>query len=99
LNPLEYRNDVGALWENFIIAERMKYLHYQKIYANIWFWRTQQQQEIDYLEESGGILAGYEFKWNAEKKYKIPVAFQEAYPNSEVQVISKQNFLPFVGVV
>jgi len=99
LNSLNYRNDVGVLWENFIIAERMKYLHYQKIYANSWFWRTHQQQEIDYLEESGGNLCGYEFKWNFEKKYKVPLAFKENYPNSEVQVISSQNFLPFVGVV
>ncbi|MBA4410246.1 MAG: ATPase [Odoribacter sp.] len=98
LNPLEYRNDVGALWENFIIAERMKYLHYQKIYASTWFWRTQQQQEIDYLEECGGVLSGYEFKWNPEKKYKTPSVFKDTYPNSEVQVINRHNFLPFVGV-
>lgn len=98
LNSFEYRDDKGALWENFVIAERMKYIHYQGLYANSWFWRTQQQQEIDYLEESGGILKGYEFKWNSDKKYHVPSAFLETYPKSEVQLINNQNFLPFVGI-
>lgn len=99
LNSFDFRDDQGALWENFVIAERMKYLHYQGLYSNTWFWRTQQQQEIDYLEESGGILSGYEFKWNSDRKYKVPTIFSETYPKSEIQVISKQNFLPFVGVI
>jgi len=99
LNSFGFRDDQGALWENFMIAERMKYLHYQGLFSNTWFWRTQQQQEIDYLEESGGILSGYEFKWNLDRKYKVPAIFSETYPKSEIQVISKQNFLPFVGVV
>lgn len=99
LNSFDYRDDKGALWENFMIAERMKYLHYQGLCSNSWFWRTQQQQEIDYLEESGGILTGYEFKWNSGKKYKVPAIFSETYPKSEIHIISKQNFLPFVGVI
>lgn len=99
LNSFDFRDDQGALWENFVIAERMKYLHYQGLYSNTWFWRTQQQQEVDYLEESGGILSGYEFKWNSDRKYKVPTIFSETYPKSEIQVISKQNFLPFVGVI
>lgn len=99
LNSFDFRDDQGMLWENFVIAERMKYLHYQGLYSNTWFWRTQQQQEIDYLEESGGILSGYEFKWNLDRKYKVPTIFSGTYPKSEIQVISKQNFLPFVGVV
>jgi len=98
-NSFDFRDDQGALWENFVIAERMKYLHYQGLYSNTWFWRTQQQQEIDYLEESGGILSGYEFKWNSDRKYKVPTIFSETYPKSEIQVITKQNFLPFVGVI
>jgi predicted AAA+ superfamily ATPase len=98
LNTFELRDDKDALWENFVIAERMKYMHYQGLYSNCWFWRTQQQQEIDYLEESGGILTGYEFKWNSDKKYKVPLVFSEAYPKSEVHLINNQNFLPFVGV-
>lgn len=98
-NSFDFRDDQGALWENFVIAERIKYLHYQGLYSNAWFWRTQQQQEIDYLEESGGLLSGYEFKWNLDRKYKVPAIFSETYPKSEIQVISKQNFLPFVGVV
>ncbi len=98
LNTFEYRDDIGPLWENFLIAERRKYLHYQGLYSNNWFWRTQQQQEIDYLEESGGILSGYEIKWSADKRFIVPSIFRETYPNSTVKVINNQNFLPFVGI-
>ena len=69
-NPVGFRNDTGMLWENFIIAERMKYLHYSRQFCSTWFWRTHQQQEIDYIEETSGRLTAYEFKWNPEKKFK-----------------------------
>ena len=69
--PLELRNDVGALWENFLVSERMKRNHYQKHYANSYFWRTRAQQEIDYLEESDGQLSAYEFKWNPKAKARF----------------------------
>ena len=96
-NPLHLRSDVGALWENFLLAERMKYLQYQLRYANQFFWRTLAQQEIDYVEEYGGYLHAYEFKWRAAGKGKLPRTFQEAYPAHTWEVISRENFVPFVG--
>ena len=97
-NTFEYRNDTGGLWENFLIAERMKYLHYNGLYSNTWFWRTHQQQEIDYVEEKDGSLHGYEFKWKPDKKGKIPSLFKETYNNADIQIVNSQNFLPFIGI-
>jgi predicted AAA+ superfamily ATPase len=97
-NPFEFRNDVGALWENFLITERMKRNHYHSAYANSFFWRTKQQQEIDYLEEAGGRISAFEFKWNPNAKIKKPSVFLETYP-ADFQVISQDNFRDFVRVV
>lgn len=94
-NPLELRNDTGALWENFLVTERLKRNHYHRKYCNTYFWRTKQQQEIDYLEEADGKITAFEFKWNPNAKVKIPGAFAEAY-NPEFQVVSKDNFREFV---
>lgn len=94
-NPLELRNDVGALWENFLVTERLKRNHYHRRYFNTYFWRTKQQQEIDYLEEGDGKITAFEFKWNPNAKVKIPSAFAEAY-DPDFQVISKDNFREFV---
>lgn len=96
LNPLTLRQDVGALWENFLVSERMKFLNNHGMRKNIYFWRTHQQQEIDYLEEEGGHLKGFEFKWNKNKAH-IPKAFLDAYPDSETKVINKNNFFEFVS--
>jgi predicted AAA+ superfamily ATPase len=98
LNPIDFRNDLGALWENFIISERMKFIHYNSIYANTYYWRTHQQQEIDYIEERNGKLYAYEFKWKATKKVRFPVSFSKSYPNSDFQVIDHQNFNDFLGI-
>lgn len=98
LNPLNLRNDTGALWENFIIAERMKLSHYNSVYSNTYYWRTHQQQEIDYIEERNGILYAYEFKWKISKKVKLPESFSRGYPESEFQVIDKHNFNDFLGI-
>ena len=87
----EVRQDIGALWENFVIAERMKSNEYYHRWVNRYFWRTKQQQEIDYLEESGGKLHAYEMKWNPRAKASITKTFTEAYPNSEFQVITTDN--------
>ncbi len=95
-SPLSIRQDKGALWENFLISERQKVKHYQGLYSNDYFWRTYKQQEIDYLEESDGIINAYEFKWNPRKRAKFPKSFLEAYPNAQTQTISQHNFLPFV---
>ena len=85
-----------ALWENFLITERLKRNHYHRAYANTFFWRTKQQQEIDYLEEADGRISAFEFKWNENKKSKVPTAFSKAYPNATFEVINKQNYLTFL---
>jgi len=87
----EMRTDIGALWENFMISERIKYLKYNGIWANNWFWRTVEQKEIDYLEEADGQLSAYEFKWNANAKVKIPKKFAETYLNSTFTIIHRDN--------
>lgn len=95
-NPLNIRQDTGALWENFLISERIKFLHYNGICANLFFWRTTGQQEIDYIEEREGRLFAYEFKWKTPKNLVFPKTFLKAYPDSITKVISQENFLKFV---
>ncbi|MBN1925526.1 MAG: ATP-binding protein [Prolixibacteraceae bacterium] len=90
-NPIEYRNDVGVLWENYMISERLKYQEYKRISSNNYFWRTYGQQEIDWVEEREGSLFGYEFKWK-ESKVKVPSQWEKAYPGSSFEVINKDNF-------
>ncbi|MEN8126093.1 MAG: ATP-binding protein [Bacteroidota bacterium] len=94
-NSIELRNDKGALWENFLISERIKYFHYHHIYTNYYFWRTKQQQEIDWIEEKNGAISAYEFKWNKKSKTKIPKKFVEAY-GAKTQIIDRENFIDFV---
>jgi uncharacterized protein len=95
-NPLPLRNDEGMLWENFIIAERLKHLHYSRKFTNCYFWRTTQQQEVDLIEESNGILRAYEFKWTEKKQRKFPNSFLKAYPDSKTAFISRENFTQFI---
>lgn len=95
-NQVENRNDVGALWENFIISERIKYLQYSGIWTNFWFWRNKEQREIDFIEEAGGKIHAYEFKWNPEAKYKVPKSFIDAYPNSQFTIIHPDNMENFI---
>lgn len=95
-NILQNRNDVGQLWENYLIVERMKKQEYQRIHRNNYFWRTYDQQELDWLEEKTDDLFAYEFKWSARKKVKIPTAFKKAYPNASFEIISKDNYLDFI---
>jgi uncharacterized protein len=95
-NPLALRIDAGALWENFLVSERRKYLHYNRILANTFFWRTHAQQEIDYLEERNGKIYAYEFKWNPRKVGKPPKTFLNAYPNAEFQTITPENLNSFL---
>jgi uncharacterized protein len=94
-NLLTNRNDVGALWENFIIAERIKFLKYQGLDCKFYFWRTFQQQEIDLIEEKSGTLEAYELKWG--KKAKIPGTFKENYPNAATNIITKADIAAFVS--
>jgi hypothetical protein len=95
-NSLEFRNDIGALWENFLIAERMKYNAYNQTYAKAYFWRTVDQQEIDYIEEKDGALSAFEFKWKPKQKIKTPAAFEKAY-NIQTTLIDLDNYREFVG--
>jgi hypothetical protein len=95
-SPLSLRQDKGALWENFLLTERIKRNHYSDTFVNKYFWRTHSQQEIDYIEESQGILNAFEFKWNTKDKLKIPKTFTEAYPNSTTQIINRANFSAFI---
>lgn len=94
-NPLNLRDDVGKLWENFLVVERIKKQNYQKLYANNYFWRTWEQKEIDFVEEREGKLFGYEFKYS-KGQTKIPAAFLENYPNSEFMTITPENYLDFI---
>ncbi len=95
-NPVGLRNDKGALWENFIISERMKHNEYYNLFVNRYFWRTKDQQEIDYIEEYDGILHAYAFKWKNSGKSSCPKPFSNAYENSTCQIISPQNFEEFI---
>lgn len=95
-NRLENRTDVGDLWENYLASERIKKQNYQKIKTTNYFWRTYDQQELDWLEEKADSLAGFEFKWNERKKSKIPTAFAKAYPEATFEIINKQNYLEFI---
>ncbi|MBI5414705.1 ATP-binding protein [Candidatus Peregrinibacteria bacterium] len=97
LNPLHLRQDQGALWENFMISERIKYNLNSSQDPNVYFWRTREQQEIDYIEESQGILSGFEFKWKKDT-WKIPKVFLEAYPESSVHLIHRTNYQSFLGL-
>lgn len=97
-NPLALRNDVGQLWENFLMVERRKALSYGGRSANQYFWRTYDQKEIDYIEESGGRLSAYEFKWKGELRRATEREFLEAYPGSEVKTITPDNFESFVAL-
>ena len=95
--PLDFRNDVGALWENFFIAERIKYNHYRQHYCNIYFWRTKTQQEIDYIEEADGQYTVFEMKWNPKKSNStIPSSFLKAYPVAESVIITPENYLDYL---
>ena len=94
-NTLEFRQDKGALWENFLVSERIKLLSYSQSLAKPYFWRTTSQQEIDYIETNADAVSAFEFKWSPLKKVKLPKSFEEAYkPN--FLVVTKENFRGFL---
>lgn len=97
-NTPEFRQDIGGLWENFLVVERMKYLAYSGRRVNSWFWRTVGQQEIDLIEEENGAMRAFEFKWNPKAKVKLTPTFANAYPESSFEVIHPGNMEEFVGV-
>ena len=93
--PLQLRMDKGGLWENFLLAERIKTNHYKNRFVHCHFWRTRDQAEIDYLEDKDGILHAFEFKWN-DRKVRFPQSFQHTYPQHTTQVIHRNNYISFV---
>ncbi|WP_417443000.1 ATP-binding protein [Joostella sp.] len=95
-NPLEVRQDKGGLWENFLIAERIKQIEYQSSLAKPYFWRTVQRQEIDYVEENSGKVYGFEIKLNSKAKVKLPKKFMETY-NTDIKIVSRDNFRDFLN--
>jgi len=95
-SQIELRQDIGALWENFLMSERMKRRQPRHSWANGWFWRTQQQREIDYVEEEDGKISAFEFKWSPLAKFYYPKSFLEAYPNSTFQVVHRENCEDFI---
>jgi predicted AAA+ superfamily ATPase len=97
-NTPEFRQDIGGLWENFLVVERMKYLAYSGRRVNSWFWRTVGQQEIDLIEEENGAMRAFEFKWNSKAKVKLTPTFANAYPEASFEVIHPGNMEEFVGV-
>jgi uncharacterized protein len=94
-NPIDMRSDKGSLWENFLISERIKQNEYKQSLARVYFWRSKQQQEVDFVEENGGKISGFEFKWNKKKTQKLPKTFTETY-NAESRIIDRENFREFV---
>ena len=97
LSQVENRTDAGPLWENLCIAERMKRLGYSDGFTQNWFWRTQQQKEIDYIEETDGLLQAYEFKWNEHKaNTKCPSSFATAYPDATFHIVTPSNVEEFL---
>ena len=94
-SPLESRSDTGQLWENLMVSERVKHNSYSRNYAQMYFWRTHQQQEVDLIEEKDGHLAAYEFKWG-KAKAKLPKIFTENYPDVALKVVSPDNFWDFL---
>ncbi|MCL2214558.1 MAG: ATP-binding protein [Treponema sp.] len=95
-NPLELRDDIGILWENFIMAELLKKDMYERKFAHRWFWRNKQKQEIDLIHEADGIYTAYEFKWNYRKNVSCPSAFASSYPEIKFNLINRENFLNFI---
>ncbi|MGE5457522.1 MAG: DUF4143 domain-containing protein, partial [Methanococcaceae archaeon] len=93
-NPLELRSDKGSLFENFMISERIKQNAYYDTFAKVYFWRTKQQQEVDFVEEKNGQITGYEFKWNARNS-KLPETFTSNYQAKSV-LVERANFREFV---
>ncbi len=94
-SSLDIRQDKGQLWENFLVSERMKQNLYKNTFSRMYFWRTKQQQEIDFVEEKDGRIYGWEFKWKAKKNIRLSRTFTETY-SAESMVIDKSNFRDFV---
>ena len=94
-NELDTRNDIGGLWENYLVIERLKKQHYHKIFSNNYFWRTYDQKELDFVEERDGRLFGYEFKWS-KREVKPPALWLDTYPEATFEVVDRSNYMSFI---
>lgn len=95
-SPVELRNDMGALWENLMVSERMKRNIYHNTYAQQYFWRTTDQQEIDLVEDLDGRLTAFEFKWNPNAKVRQPMKFLDAYRGADFKVITPSDYRDYL---
>ena len=91
------RQDMGALFENYMIAERLKQQSYARTYAKGYFWRTAAKQKIDYIEERNAMITAFEFKWNPRRKASVPPSFAKAYPDVPFRVITRDNYWEFLS--
>jgi uncharacterized protein len=96
-SPIDQRDDVVALWENFCVIERMKRMHNQRQFPNMYFWRTYDRKEVDYIEEADGRLMAVEYNWNPSARVKPPTEFLQTYPNSTFTVVHRENYRDFLG--
>ena len=96
-SDIDLRTDKGALWENFLVSERFKLLNNHQIDTKRYFWRTTQQQEIDYIEEKDNLLYACEFKWDPKARKKMPLTFLKAYPKANTTLINSINYLDFIS--
>ena len=96
-NPLSLRNDVGGLWENWCIVERMKLNMNRRRFVNSWFWRTYDQKEVDYIEEEGGRMIAVEFKYKPDQKQKMVREFMDTYPGTTFMTVSRENYWDFIS--
>lgn len=92
----QLRNDVGELWENYLVLERLKRQEYLGLTANNYFWRTYRQQELDFVEEREGCIFGYEMKWG-KGRGKPPTEWQAAYQEAAFALVNRENYLEFIG--
>jgi predicted AAA+ superfamily ATPase len=96
-NKLELRADVGDLWENYLAAERIKFQNYTQLHCTNYFWRTYDQQELDWVETEGETIRSYEFKYKLTKSPKAPRGWTNAYPEASFEVIHSGNYLEWIG--
>jgi predicted AAA+ superfamily ATPase len=95
-NGISDRDDLGKLWENFLVTERLKYQQYTPLYSSNYFWRTWDQKEIDWVEERDGGVFGWEFKYSPKKKSSGPLLFKKTYPKAEIHTVNTENYLDFI---
>ncbi|MBK9565152.1 MAG: DUF4143 domain-containing protein [Saprospiraceae bacterium] len=91
-NPIGQRNDIGALWENYFITEKLKFNSYQKLPVKSWFWRSKMHAEIDYIEEGRDGISAFELKWNEKKNAKFSATFTGFYQPKATFIINRSNF-------